>query len=174
MNKTKQTDIRIEREVANWMDRNFYARIQSQAKVQRTWDKRLQFRGCDIMVGKSVIDEKCKYRGLRNKIFQYLSFELSFIGRDGRRKQGWFAKDGMATTHYAFISVFTTAESDDLIREENITKTVVSLVSKKDVWQMVKDNGDDILADATLLRRSCDERKIYPHGRYWLKHSTQL
>ena len=74
------------------MDSWFYSKVAAKLSCdfERVTDFTEQIQGIDVKLGKMRIDEKCKYRGLRNSFIQYPSVEISFVNRTGYVQDGWF------------------------------------------------------------------------------------
>ena len=166
-------DERLEHEVGKWLDKHFYNRSKN-VFVERVTDKARQCKGIDVIVGSTKVDEKLKIRGLLNTVIDFPSFEITRIDRSGSYSEGWFIDSNNETEYYAFISVFSTASSENLVMENNITKVVYLLVKKSEVTESIMKSKRRLLDDAEeLIYDQYEERKRYFHSA-WLKISRQL
>lgn len=169
----RKRDERLEYEVGNWLDKHFYNRTKN-VKVERVKDQERQCKGIDVLVGSTKVDEKLKIRGLLNSVIEFPSFEIMRIDRSGNYSEGWFIDSRNETEYYAFLSVFSTASSEDLVRESNITKVVYLLVKKSEVSESIMKSKRRLLDDAEeLIYDQYEERKRYFNSA-WLKISRQL
>lgn len=169
----RKRDERLEHEVGNWLDKHFYNRTKN-VKVERVKDKTRQCKGIDVLVGSTKVDEKLKIRGLLNSVIEFPSFEVMRIDRSGNYSEGWFIDSGNETEYYAFLSVFSTASSEDLVKESNITKVVYLLVKKSEVSEAIMKSNRKLMDDAEeLIYDQTEERMRYFHSA-WLKISRHL
>lgn len=178
MTSTRKQDYIIEQNVAAFMDEHFWKKIAALKHVQfeRVKDRQRQYKGQDVVIGKTVVDEKAKVKNCLNSILMYPSFELQHIGSTGDLVDGWFMKQ-TDTDLYAYIAVFTSAKSEYEITTDNIDHLNVMLVSKKEVKELVHkyDNEQNIQQAVDILRDDeFDTRYRFGHGMYWLKKSTQF
>lgn len=172
-NNYRKTDEMLEHEVANWLDNHFYNRTKN-VKVERVKDQERQCKGIDVLVGNTKVDEKLKIRGLLNSVIEFPSFEITRIDRSGNYSEGWFVDSRNETEYYAFLSVFSTASSENQVKESNITKVIYLLVKKSEVSEAIMKSRRKLVEDAEeLIYDQTEERKRYCSSA-WLKISRQL
>ena len=87
MTRTEQRKIdnRIEQNIANFLDENFWSKLHP-FKFKRQTEKKYQFSGIDVtLICKNNLsvhfDEKSKIYNCLNSVLQYPSFEISFVNR---------------------------------------------------------------------------------------------
>lgn len=135
---SRARDVATEKAVAAFLDRYFWTRLGRE--FERYSDRRHQFAGCDLRLGKAYFDEKAKTCGCLNRPLPVLSFEVQFVNRAGNVQPGWFVAPGLSTDWYAFVNV-----SAD--QEGQLSAADVLFVNKEDA------RG---LADGLDLQREAD------------------
>lgn len=174
----RNDDERIEGIVSEYLDRFFYGPISREKHIrfERVRDRARQVRGIDVILGNSTIDEKAKYHDCLNRVIPYLSFELSFIDRSMHLHDGWFLTG--RNTHYAFVTIYTNGK-DRISSIDDLSCLQVLFVSKKDILDLLRQDGIDYMSDGVEIRRSedvdPDERtRFYYTGGYRLVWSKNL
>lgn len=180
-------DQMVEKQVADFVDKNFYMQSKLSADVQRWTDTTHQYAGVDLTVKNINIDEKVKYKGCLNSVLQYPSFELKFTNKADKRQDGWFYS-ALSTDYYALMSVSADTDAEnELSGEGHILAVDILLVKKSDVQEMVSSNiteeqlkkdieelEDENCLDALLGWDFSKARKKYEHGKFWLTYSKKL
>lgn len=175
---TRQKDYIIECNVAKFMDEYFWKKIAEKKNIsfERVTDRQRQYRGQDVVIGNVIVDEKAKVKNCMNSILMYPSFELQHIGSTGTLVDGWFMKQ--TDTHlYAYIAVFSSAQTEYDISFDNIDHLNVMLVKKSEVKEFIhKYDTEDNLKNAVDYLRDdeYENRYRFGHNMYWLKKSTQF
>lgn len=176
-------DSLVEKNVARFVDENFYSKSKLSADICRWADKQHQFAGIDLTIRTTNVDEKIKYRNCLNSVLQYPSFELEFTNKAGNRQTGWFMNAQLSTDYYALYCVFaTTADENQLTADNAVSAVDVLLVKKSDVKDMVQEQMSDqqLKDDMKEIKEDLDAqcygkaRKRYPHGKFWLTYSSNL
>lgn len=184
-NEKRIIDGLIEQNIANFLDNNFWSKFPYGYKRQT--DKKYQFAGVDVTVaGKTDLsvhfDEKAKIYGCLNSVYQYPSFEVSFINRVQEIQTGWFCQS-LSTDYYAYIGVYAnTNEINDLSCNNVISACDMLWVKKQDVIDYVQQTTQlsDLQYDAQELRNESEligmskNRKRYSNSNFWLTYSGQL
>lgn len=184
-NEKKNLDMKIESNIAQFLDKNFWSQFPYGYKRQT--EKEFQFAGIDITVASKSdlsihFDEKAKIYGCLNSILQCPSFEISFLNRAYEIQDGWFCQN-LSTDYYAYIAVYADTENINDLSAENIISACDMLwVKKKDVVDYVQQHIDlsALQEDAKELRVEGDEQNLYKHRRrykgadFWLTYSRSL
>ena len=174
-----KADQLIEAGVAEFLDENFYSKIE--APVQRWHDKQHQFAGIDVSIKNINFDEKTKIRGCLNQVLGFPSFEMSLLNKGGNVQDGWFMQN-LSTDYYAYISVYSYGDDENAISASSqISACDVLWVKKQDVVSMVEEQMpmQQLREDAEELREDdfmvfTKKRKTYKHKRFWLTFSSWL
>ena len=142
----RQIDLKNEKEIADYMDENFYAKYTTNFK--RYSDRNTQLLGidttCDIANRKNMlIDEKAMMYYI-NKDIPTFAFELSFNLYGDRRVDGWFLDEKKLTQFYFMIWV--NAINDDLtnFKKEDITNLEVIVIERKRLIKWLDSEGFSI------------------------------
>ena len=189
MTRTEQRKIdnRIEQNIANFLDENFWSKLHP-FKFKRQTEKKYQFSGIDVtLICKNNLsvhfDEKSKIYNCLNSVLQYPSFEISFVNRANQIQPGWFCQKNLSTDYYSFIGVNTVNENNDincLSSENNISACDVLWVQKQEVIDYVKQDVQlaQLWNDANALRAESKSLGVSKNRKYyknfWLTHSTRL
>lgn len=173
MINNRANDSKVEREISNFLDENLYSNKDIFKEFARTDDKDEQIKGSDLILSTSdgkldrvVVDEKVAAR-YANTSLKTFSLELSFIGRDGKRKNGWFT-DYSKKTEYYLLGWINKAEipynketeryETDLITKDNIKSLDWALVSRQKIMKFLEKKG------WTLDRLALQDNKIRENG----------
>ena len=172
MINNRKNDSMVEREIARFIDERLYSYKPLFNCFERTDGKDEQISGsdvilssCDGILDKCVVDEKVAAR-YANRELDTFSLELSFIGKDGRLRKGWFIDDSKKTEYYLFGWVkadipFLEEEKrydTDKITHDNIRELEWALVSKKDILGFLEERG------WTIDRLQMQDKKIRENG----------
>lgn len=96
-------DMNAEKEVSKFLDEYLY---KNRYSFQRCYDKDNQRRGIDVKINNGdilLVDEKAATYYINQDWLQTFVLEISFLGQDGKERDGWFVKDGLDTTHYLLV-----------------------------------------------------------------------
>ena len=173
MINNRANDSKVEREISKFLDENLYSNKDIFKEFARTDDKDEQIKGSDLILSTSdgkldrvVVDEKVAAR-YANTDLKTFSLELSFIGRDGKRKNGWFT-DYSKKTEYYLLGWINKAEipynkeseryETDLITKDNIKSLDWALVSRQKIMKFLEKKG------WTLDRLALQDNKIRENG----------
>lgn len=139
----RERDMRVERELARFMDDYLYNDGRFTC-VERTDSIEAQLSGSDIIlsipslgINDIIVDEKGMTQYMDNPLPTF-SLELSFLNY-GREITGWFVDDDKVTEYYMFIwpkaKVKWNATYEDIIEVE------YALVSKEAIRNYMADKG---------------------------------
>lgn len=173
MIENRANDSKVEREISKFLDENLYSNKEIFKEFARTDGKDEQIKGSDLILSTSdgkldrvVVDEKVAAR-YANTDLKTFSLELSFIGRDGKRKNGWFT-DYSKKTEYYLLGWINKAEipynketeryETDLITKDNIKSLDWALVSRQKIMKFLEKKG------WTLDRLALQDNKIRENG----------
>jgi ABC-type ATPase involved in cell division len=173
MIENRANDSKVEREISKFLDENLYSNKEIFKEFARTDGKDEQIKGSDLILSTSdgkldrvVVDEKVAAR-YANTGLKTFSLELSFIGRDGKRKNGWFT-DYSKKTEYYLLGWINKAEipynketeryETDLITKDNIKSLDWALVSRQKIMKFLEKKG------WTLDRLALQDNKIRENG----------
>ena len=173
MVNNRANDSNVEREIAKFLDENLYSNKELFKEFVRTDDKDEQIKGSDLILSTSdgkldrvVVDEKVAAR-FANTNLNSFALELSFIGRDGKRKCGWFT-DSMKKTEYYLLGWITKADipyddnnkryDTNSITKDNIISLDWVLVSRQNIMKFLEKKG------WTLDRLALQDNKIRENG----------
>ena len=108
MISNRKNDMVVEREIASFLNENLYSNEDLFIEFARTDELDEQISGSDLLLStkdgrlnRSIVDEKvaAKYANINLNTF---SLELSFIGRDGKKRCGWLLDNTKKTEYYLF------------------------------------------------------------------------
>ena len=173
MVNNRANDSNVEREIAQFLNENLYSNKDLFKEFARTDEKEEQIKGSDLILSTSdgkldrvVVDEKVAAR-FANTNLNSFALELSFIGRDGKRKCGWFT-DSSKKTEYYLLGWITKAEipyddenkryDTDSITKDNIISLDWVLVSRQKIMKFLEKKG------WTLDRLALQDNKIRENG----------
>lgn len=169
----RKKDSCVEREIAIFLDKNLYSNKELFKEFARTDGKEEQINGSDVVLstsngklGRVVVDEKVASR-YANTNLDTFSLELSFIGKNGKRRCGWFI-DNTKTTEYYLLGWILKADipyvedkgrfDTDSITSENIRELQWALVARKDILKFLEKKG------WTIERLAMQDDKIRQNG----------
>lgn len=173
MINNRANDSNVEREIAKFLDENLYSNKDLFKEFVRTDDKDEQISGSDLILSTAdgkldrvVVDEKVAAR-FANTSLNSFALELSFIGRDGKRKSGWFT-DYTKKTEYYLLGWINKADipydeedkryDTNSITKENIKNLDWVLVSRQKIMKFLEKKG------WTLDRLALQDNKIRENG----------
>ena len=183
MINNRSKDSNVEREIAKFLDEHLYSNKELFKEFARTDAKEEQIKGSDLILSSSdsklyrvVVDEKVAARYANTNLSTF-SLELSFIGRDGKRKSGWFT-DYSKTTQYYLLGWINKANipylkdkdrfDTDSITKDNIECLEWALVSRQKIMKFLEGKGWtlDKLArqDAKIRENGCVATKEFING----------
>ena len=170
----RKNDSIVEREIAKFLDEKLYSNKDLFSEFVRTDDKEEQIKGSDLILSTSdgvlyrkVVDEKVAAR-YANMGLNTFSLELSFIGKNGNRRSGWFI-DNTKKTEYYLLGWIVRADipkdegSDrydtNAINQWNIKELDWALVSRKRIMDFLESKG------WTLDKLALQDKKIRENGK---------
>lgn len=173
MINNRANDSNVEREIAKFLDYNLYSNKDLFKEFVRTDEKDEQIKGSDLILSTSdgkldrvVVDEKVAAR-FANTNLNSFALELSFIGRDGKRKSGWFT-DYTKKTEYYLLGWINKADipydeenkryDTNSITKDNIKSLDWVLVSRQKIMKFLEKKG------WTLDRLALQDNKIRENG----------
>jgi ABC-type lipoprotein export system ATPase subunit len=173
MINNRANDSNVEREIAKFLDYNLYSNKDLFKEFVRTDEKDEQIKGSDLILSTSdgkldrvVVDEKVAAR-FANTNLNSFALELSFIGRDGKRKSGWFT-DYTKKTEYYLLGWINKADipydeenkryDTNSITKDNIKNLDWVLVSRQKIMKFLEKKG------WTLDRLALQDNKIRENG----------
>ena len=174
MINNRSKDSNVEREIAKFLDEHLYSNKEIFKEFARTDGKEEQIKGSDLILSTSdskldrvVVDEKVASR-YANTNLNTFSLELSFIGRDGKRKSGWFT-DYSKITQYYLLGWINKANipyledkarfDTDSITKDNIVCLEWALVSRQKIMKLLESKG------WTLDKLARQDSKIRENGK---------
>jgi hypothetical protein len=108
MINNRKNDMLVEREIAAFLDENLYSNAELFTEFARTDTLDEQISGSDLLLSttngklkRSIVDEKVASR-FANKNLETFSLELSFIGKNGKKRCGWLLDETKKTEYYLF------------------------------------------------------------------------
>ena len=156
MINNREKDSIVEREIAKFIDTHLYENKELFKEYARTDGKEEQINGSDVVLSTSdgklnrvVVDEKVAARYANSGLGTF-TLELSFIGRNGNKKCGWFIDNTKTTQYYLFgwlnkvdipYNEKTKRWKTDLINSENIKELEWCLVSKDKILKFLEKKG---------------------------------
>jgi len=170
----RKNDSIVEREIAKFLDEKLYSNKDLFSEFVRTDDKEEQIKGSDLILSTSdgvlyrkVIDEKVAAR-YANTDLNTFSLELSFIGKNGDKRCGWFI-DYTKTTDYYLFGWIKKADipydedkgryNTDAINKDNIKELDWALVSRQKIMKFLEKKG------WTLDKLALQDKKIRENGK---------
>lgn len=171
----RKNDSIVEREIAKFLDEKLYSNKTLFKEFARTDDKEEQISGSDVVLSTSdgvlyrkVVDEKVAAR-YANKGLNTFSLELSFIGKNGNRRSGWFIDNTKKTEYYllGWIVRADIPKKDDgsdrydtnTINQRNIKELDWALVSRQRIMDFLESKG------WTLDKLALQDKKIRENGK---------
>ena len=159
MINNRSKDSNVEREIAKFLDEHLYSNKELFKEFARTDTKEEQIKGSDLILSSAdnklyrvVVDEKVAAR-YANTSLNTFALELSFIGRDGKRKSGWFT-DYTKKTQYYLLGWVNKANipyledkgrfDTDSITKDNIECLEWALVSRQKIMKFLESKGWDL------------------------------
>jgi hypothetical protein len=171
----RKNDSIVEREIAKFLDEKLYSNKALFKEFARTDGKEEQISGSDVVLSTSdgvlyrkVVDEKVAAR-YANMGLNTFSLELSFIGKNGNRRSGWFI-DNTKKTEYYLLGWIVRADipkkdggSDrydtNTINQRNIKELDWALVSRQRIMDFLESKG------WTLDKLALQDKKIRENGK---------
>lgn len=171
----RKNDSIVEREIAKFLDEKLYSNKTLFKEFARTDDKEEQISGSDVVLSTSdgvlyrkVVDEKVAAR-YANMGLNTFSLELSFIGKNGNRRSGWFIDNTKKTEYYllGWIVRADIPKKDDgsdrydtnAINQRNIKELDWALVSRQRIMDFLESKG------WTLDKLALQDKKIRENGK---------
>ena len=172
MISTRKDDMKVEREVAAFLDENLYSK-DIFMEFARTDGLEEQISGSDLILtskdgklNRSIVDEKVAI-SRANVDLPTFSLELSFINKYGKKHIGWFLDSSKSTEYYLFGWILKADIPKDEekpgrwkyheITRDNIREFQWALVSRNKIMKYLEKNGWtlDILAkqDEAIRKR---------------------
>lgn len=156
MENNRKKDMNVEREIAAFLDEHLYSNNELFSEFARTDGKDEQISGSDLILSTSdkrlyrvVVDEKVAAR-YANTGLDTFSLELSFIGKGGKKRCGWFL-DYSKKTQYYLLGWIVKADiqydeqkkryDTDSITKENIKELDWCLVSREKIVKFLEKKG---------------------------------
>jgi len=149
-------DTVVEGEIAKFLDKNLYSNKELFSEFARTNGLREQFSGSDIIVSTSdgllnrvVVDEKVSSRYANTKLDTF-ALELSFIGKNGMKRIGWFMDSSKITDYYLLgwiikadipYDIENSRYDTDKITCENIKEMDYCLVKRDKIIKFLDKRG---------------------------------
>lgn len=170
----RKKDSIVEREIAKFIDKHLYSDISLFSEFERTDGLNEQINGSDAILSTSdkrlnrvVVDEKVAATQA-NRGLKTFTLELSFIGRNGKKRLGWFI-DNSKTTQYYLLGWLNRVDipynemkerwETDSIRENNIKELEWCLVSRDKITKFLEEKG------WTLEKLAKQDEKIRENGK---------
>jgi hypothetical protein len=156
MENNRKKDMNVEREIAAFLDKNLYSNKELFSEFARTDGIDEQISGSDLILSTSdkklyrtVVDEKVAAR-YANTSLDTFSLELSFMGKEGKKRCGWFL-DYSKTTQYYLLGWIIKADIEyneenkrydtDTITRDNIRELEWCLVSRQKIAKFLEKKG---------------------------------
>ena len=174
MISNRKNDSIVEREIARFIDMRLYGNKELFKGYTRTDTKEEQINGSDVILSTCdgrldnvVVDEKVAARYANSRLDTF-SLELSFIGRNGSRRCGWFTDMSKKTQYYLLgwlnkvdipFNKETNKYDTDSITCDKIRELEWCLVSRDKLFKFLENKG------WTLERLSLQDDKIRRNGR---------
>ena len=177
----RERDMRVERELAKFMDKYLYSDPKF-TRHERTDDRDSQLRGSDIILSvpslnldNIVVDEKGMTQYLTRPLPTF-ALELSFL-TFGKEVIGWFVDDDKATEYY--MCIWPKANKGWNVTMNDFTEVEYMLVSKKALRDFFARKG---YTKEALIRKSDQIRREGVDGPidkvadndYWFFYTTKL
>jgi hypothetical protein len=173
MINNRKNDMLVEREIASFLDENLYSNAELFTEFARTDTFDEQISGSDLLLStvsgklkRSIVDEKVASR-FANKNLETFSLELSFIGKNGKKRCGWLLDDTKKTEYYLFgwilkadIPYIKEQKRFDTnkITKDNIKSLEWALVKRSDIVKFLEKQG------WSLEKLSRQDEKIREQG----------
>ena len=173
MINNRKNDMLVEREIAAFLDENLYSNAELFTEFARTDTLDEQISGSDLLLStvggklkRSIVDEKVASR-FANKNLETFSLELSFIGKNGKKRCGWLLDDTKKTEYYLFgwilkadIPYIKEQKRFDTnkITKDNIKSLEWALVKRSDIVKFLEKQG------WSLEKLSRQDEKIREQG----------
>ena len=149
MNSTFRKDLKIEHEIAKYLDKHLYTE-PTFSKCIRPDDSDSQHKGIDVILSSSdfnlydaKVDEKCTSHYVNCDITTF-AFELLYI-KDGYYKTGWFLDNQKETEYYTLIWPFANPETEkgrfESLTEDGITGVRYLIVSRRKIIKYLANQG---------------------------------
>jgi len=173
MINNRKNDMLVEREIAAFLDENLYSNVELFTEFARTDTLDEQISGSDLLLStvsgklkRSIVDEKVASR-FANKNLETFSLELSFIGKNGKKRCGWLLDETKKTEYYLFgwilkadIPYIKEQKRFDTnkITKDNIKSLEWALVKRSDIVKFLEKQG------WSLEKLSRQDEKIREQG----------
>lgn len=174
METNRINDMKVEREIAKFLDEYLYSNKSMFKEFARTDTTDEQINGSDLILSTSdgrlnrvVIDEKVAARYANTELDTF-SLELSFINKNGNKMCGWFIDTSKKTEYYLFGWInkanipfneeHNRFDTDSIIKD-NIKELEWVLVSRKKIMKFLEDKG------WTIERLSKQDERIRENGK---------
>ena len=173
MINNRKNDMIVEREIAAFLDENLYSNAELFTEFARTDTLDEQISGSDLLLSttngklkRSIVDEKVASR-FANKNLETFSLELSFIGKNGKKRCGWLLDETKKTEYYLFgwilkadIPYIKEQKRFDTnkISKDNIKSLEWALVKRSDIVKFLEKQG------WSLEKLSRQDEKIREQG----------
>lgn len=173
MINNRKNDMLVEREIAAFLDENLYSNAELFTEFARTDTFDEQISGSDLLLStvsgklkRSIVDEKVASR-FANKNLETFSLELSFIGKNGKKRCGWLLDETKKTEYYLFgwilkadIPYIKEQKRFDTnkITKDNIKSLEWALVKRSDIVKFLEKQG------WSLEKLSRQDEKIREQG----------
>ena len=173
MINNRKNDMLVEREIAAFLDENLYSNAELFTEFARTDTLDEQISGSDLLLStvggklkRSIVDEKVASR-FANKNLETFSLELSFIGKNGKKRCGWLLDETKKTEYYLFgwilkadIPYIKEQKRFDTnkIAKDNIKSLEWALVKRSDIVKFLEKQG------WSLEKLSRQDEKIREQG----------
>lgn len=156
MENNRKKDMAVEREIASFLDEHLYSNKDLFKEFARTDSYEEQIKGSDLILSSSdsklyrvVVDEKVAAR-FANTSLDSFSLELSFIGKNDKKRCGWFLDYSKITQYYMFgwivkADIEYNQEKrrwdTDSITKDNIREFDWALVSREKIAKFLEKKG---------------------------------
>ena len=156
MENNRKKDMTVEREIASFLDEHLYSNKDLFKEFARTDSYEEQIKGSDLILSSSdnkiyraVVDEKVAAR-FANTSLNTFSLELSFIGKNDKKRCGWFLDYSKITQYYMFgwiVKADIGYNQDkrrwdtDSITKNNIKELDWALVSREKIAKFLEKKG---------------------------------
>lgn len=173
MINNRKNDMIVEREIAAFLDENLYSNAELFTEFARTDTLDEQISGSDLLLSttngklkRSIVDEKVASR-FANRNLETFSLELSFIGKNGKKRCGWLLDETKKTEYYLFgwilkadIPYIKEQKRFDTnkITKDNIKSLEWALVKRSDIVKFLEKQG------WSLEKLSRQDEKIREQG----------
>ncbi len=173
MINNRKNDMLVEREIAAFLDENLYSNAELFTEFARTDTLDEQISGSDLLLSttngklkRSIVDEKVASR-FANKNLETFSLELSFIGKNGKKRCGWLLDETKKTEYYLFGWILKAdiphikeqkRFDTNKITKDNIKSLEWALVKRSDIVKFLEKQG------WSLEKLSRQDEKIREQG----------